>query len=71
LGTTSIIHRIGYSLGGVHRQLRIEDGIWLSIVKLITFLVVQTTSQEVDSLMIEIDISERFKMNQYFTNSAE
>jgi hypothetical protein len=43
-------------LAGVHWKLSVEDGVWLCIVELFTFLVVQAAPEEIDALVIQINV---------------
>ena len=47
------------------REFGIEDGVWLGIVKLITFLVVHACPEEIDSLIVQVDVAETFEVYEY------
>ena len=48
------------------RHLCVEDCVRLSVVELFTLLVIHTAPQEVNSLVEQVDVSERFQMDQDF-----
>ena len=62
-------------LGGlgcvVRRQLGVKNGEGLGIVELVSLLIVEANSQEINALVVQVDVSEGLEMDQNFSNRSK